>query len=180
VVVLISDWSPSGVRVGRTLVERGFDVWQAETFDERRSLLSSVCPDYLITELWPEDRDGRLIIHEVRRHSPRTRTVITTAYASVGSALSIMRAGVHDYMAKPVTISRILEALGSPMPSGEDECMSIEDACSDYIRDAFHTFGSVAKTARALGLDRRSLRRMLARVGVTPLEPPAHDTHRRH
>src|SRR5262249_33110838 len=120
-------------------------------------------PSFLI-ELSHLGESARDFVEEIRRVSPRSRIVVTSLYSSIGSAMSLLRLGVSDYLPKPVTVPQVLRALDAPEPlRGSEEWLSLDRACGDYIEDVLQACGSISQTARALGLDRRSLRRMLER-----------------
>jgi two-component system response regulator RegA len=162
--VMLVDRSPSGRRLGEGLGQAGFRVTYAERFETARCLFEQQGPDFVVVEPWNESGAWDFIV-DVRQGRPQTRVVVVTACASIPSAFALLALGVADYLAKPVTVVQVLRALDSPTAAGQasNDWMSIDDACGDYIQDVLHACGSVAKTARALGLDRRSLRRMLAR-----------------
>jgi two-component system response regulator RegA len=162
---MIVDNSPSGKRLSEGIAQAGFRVREAATFEAARALLDVEDPDFVIAEPWLGNASWDFIV-DVRQVRPRTRVIVVTACASIPSALALLALGVSDYLAKPVTIFQVLPALDSPpaiAPSGSRTWMSIDDACGNYIEDVLDACGSIAKTARALGVDRRSLRRMLAR-----------------
>jgi two-component system response regulator RegA len=108
---------------------------------------------------------GFALIREIRKQCPATRIIATTAYASIESALAAMRLGVTDYFPKPVTVAQIVSAFGhgAGAVSQGDSWMQLDDARRCYIEDTLDRYGSLSTAARVLGLDRRSLRRMLVR-----------------
>jgi ActR/RegA family two-component response regulator len=163
--VMIVDHSPSGKRLSEGIAQAGFRMTEAATFEAARALLDVEEPDFVIVEPWLGNASWDFIV-DVRQVRPRTRVIVVTACASIPSALALLALGVSDFFAKPVTISQVLPVLDwHPIiaPSSSRTWMSIDDACGNYIEDVLHACGSIAKTARALGVDRRSLRRMLAR-----------------
>lgn len=161
--VIIADASPSGTRLARSISDAGFDVIHTATLKGARQALSMASVDYLLTESRHPDGRTRDFIHELRVLSPNTRIVVITANPSIESAIRLLRLGVSEYLTKPVTECQVLRVMGAASGHAEKEWMTIDRASADYIEDVLVACGSIAKTARVLGLDRRSLRRMLNR-----------------
>ena len=82
-----------------------------------------------------------------------------------------MRAGIAVYVAKPVTAEMVLAALGDGADWAQapaDPCWpSLDRTIWEYINQVLVEAGSISEAARRLRIDRRSLRRMLAK------HPPA-------
>jgi two-component system, response regulator RegA len=98
--------------------------------------------------------------------------VIVTSYPSVATATRAVRLGVDAYLAKPVTARRVLSTLYPQLqcedePEPDVEWPTLNRTIWEYLNQVFVGAGSMSEAARRLGLDRRSLRRMLAR------SPPA-------
>jgi ActR/RegA family two-component response regulator len=100
------------------------------------------------------------------------RIAIVTASGSFADAVFATKLGVSAYLAKPVTPKNIIDAVTSPIeqpPDSERQSAycSLERAKWEYINMMVATAGSIAEAARRLRIERRSLRRMLAKA------PPA-------
>ena len=72
--------------------------------------------DVVITDLKMEKVDGLAVLEKTKELSANTAVVIMTAFASVESAVNIMKKGASDYIVKPflneeikITVKRILE-----------------------------------------------------------------------
>ena len=110
--------------------------------------------------------NGLHLIAPLRRHSPDCRVVILTGYGSIPAAVSATREGACNYLTKPATISDILRALADdpaiadpPLP---DSPPSLERLEWEHIQQVLdHHQGNISATARALGIDRRTLQRRL-------------------
>jgi two-component system response regulator RegA len=102
---------------------------------------------------------------EVRLVSPRARVVIATAQPSIATAIRAVRLGVDAYLAKPVSASLVLQNLEhfespslDPLP-----WPSLDRTIWEYLNHVVAAAGSLSEAARRIGVDRRSLRRMLAK-----------------
>ncbi len=79
-----------------------------------------------------------------------------------------MRSGAHDVIPKPVPVPHVLRSLGFTRCDGAangDSASwgSLKDASREYVTRMYGEYRTISATARALGLDRKSLRRMLDR-----------------
>jgi two-component system response regulator RegA len=100
------------------------------------------------------------------------RFAIVTASGSISSAVLATKLGVAAYLAKPVTakdVIRTVEATTEELTDIEQQpaYCSLERAKWEYINMTVTSAGSIAEAARRLRVERRSLRRMLAKY------PPA-------
>ena len=63
--------------------------------------------DLVITDLMLPGAGGLEIMREARKFSPETLVVLITGYASLESAISAIREGAYDYVAKPFKLDEI-------------------------------------------------------------------------
>jgi two-component system, response regulator RegA len=167
--ILVVDITASGKRLAQCAASCGFDVWLAEDFDSAVTIIEGKGPAAVATELWLKDGCGLDLVKYARERQLGARVVIMTAFPSVSGALSALELGAADYLAKPVSPRRALVALGLPVEpaiSDEPEChLRLQEASSLYIEDVLSMTASLSEAARVLGVDRKSLRRLLARRG---------------
>ena len=96
--------------------------------------------------------------------------MILTAYGSMAAAVQALKFGAVACLAKPASVGEILRACGVPTERdsvGEEpilQHMSLQRAHWEYLQRVFEDAGSVSEAARRLGVDRRSLRRMLTKT----------------
>ncbi len=99
------------------------------------------------------------------------RLIVVSEHGSVATAVEVMRRGAHEYLCAPAGIGDLLSALEDQGPTNEPESAgkgarsvapSLDRAIWEYINFVLAGAGTVAEAARRLGVDRRSLRRMLA------------------
>jgi two-component system response regulator RegA len=103
----------------------------------------------------------------VSRH-PGIRILVLTGYASVTTAVQAIKMGATDYLAKPAAVSEILGVLTGegtrPVRNPSVGRPSVRRFEWEYIQKvlAEHN-GNISETARALGIQRRTLQRKLAK-----------------
>src|SRR5512139_964575 len=98
------------------LKSEGYVVSVACNGEEALEKLKKDRFDVVITDLKMDKVDGLAVLEKTRELSANTAVVIMTAFASVESAVNIMKKGASDYIVKPflneenkITIKRILE-----------------------------------------------------------------------
>jgi two-component system, response regulator RegA len=123
--------------------------------------------EVVITEFRIGNESLLQFLPELTRRVPLERFIVVTSYPSVASAVRFTRMGVLAYMAKPVSVTAILEMLratGQDNPrEDEDGWPTLDRTIWEYLSQVHNLAGSISEAARRLGLDPRSLRRMLAK-----------------
>jgi two-component system response regulator RegA len=166
-------------RLSSALARAGLDVKACPDRASAQEMVNSLRPALLVTELRLQDGPALGFIERVRRELPDTRVIAVTAHGSIATAVRCARLGVTGYFAKPANVDDILialrgeQALADPVPSSP---LTLQRALWEYINQAVEHGGSIAGGAKALGLHRRSLRRMLAKYAPPDSgTPPALD-----
>lgn len=127
-----------------------------------RGLLALKHAELLIAELRLLDGPSLSTLEWVRSHFPAMRIVVTTEHGSIASAVRCSRIGIDSYYAEKVPIERLLWP--SPASLSEEPVpMRLERAVWEYLNRVVDRAGSITRGADALGVDRRSLRRMLGK-----------------
>lgn len=168
--VVIADPSPSSAFLGHEFRELGSgEVWFAESIAEACEVVAAVSPDLLVHELRFPDHNGFELLREVAERSPGTRCVVLTSFGSATATVRALRLGAVTCLEKPSNASEILSAVTLDLgPTTEERAlgrahMSFQRAMWEYVNRVFPDADSLSEAARRLGLDRRSLRRMLSR-----------------
>jgi two-component system response regulator RegA len=163
--VLIVDSSPTGLQMGVLLARAGCHVWLTEEAETAMAFAGDLRPDLAIIEMRVGRVSGFELMRALRASCNEMRVVVVTAFASVASALAAVRDGAEDYLPKPVSPAQVLGLVGHrAVDSCANKWMELSDASLCYIQEILRECGSMSATARALGLDRRSLRRTLTRA----------------
>jgi ActR/RegA family two-component response regulator len=156
----------------RELGERGATTVECAGGNQLRRHFAERRFDLLITELRLSDGPAIDVIEWLRDVHPQVRVAVVTAHSSIASVVRCTRLGVRAYLPKPTTTDCLLQALGTaplspvPLTGGLDVQagpMRLDRAVWEYINRAVESEGSIARGAELLGVDRRSLRRMLTK-----------------
>jgi DNA-binding NtrC family response regulator len=99
-------------------------------------------------------REGIDLFHRIRRLDPRVPVLLLTAWASLETAVELVREGAHDYIAKPWNddklVGRVRSLLdargGAPSPPGADEALAGVVVGSEEMAKLFAFAAQVARS----------------------------------
>ena len=81
--------------------DRDYDVSIAHSGEEALEIISRSSIDLLVTDLRMPGISGIELMRWVRTSSPKTRTILITAYGEFDLAVRAIKAGAHDFLVKP-------------------------------------------------------------------------------
>jgi two-component system response regulator RegA len=165
-LVLIGDCYECSLRMlTSSFTHLGYEVLGSARGDGLLSLARTRAPSLTVLELRLADGDGLEVVGQLRAAHPRMPIVVLTAFGSVATAIQAVRSGANHYVAKPADARQLLAAIGESVeePRANSKPMTLDRAIWEYINFVRAVAGSVTGAARLLGIDRRSLRRMLAK-----------------
>src|ERR687892_816746 len=97
------------------LTREGYEVRVASSGAEGLELARSLPFDAAIVDIMMPGLDGIATLDELKRIDDDLAVVIITAYASVESAISAMKAGAFDYVTKPFKNDEVLVIVRNAM-----------------------------------------------------------------
>jgi two-component system response regulator RegA len=112
---------------------------------------------------------GLQLLRELVQRDPSIQVVVLTGYGSIATAVEAMRLGAHDYLNKPCHADQILTAFDADPDSPRDTepeypIPSLARIEREHIeRVLCECNGNISKTARVLGMHRRTLQHKLAK-----------------
>jgi len=115
-ILIIDDDQDFRWAMKNVIVNAGYDVFEAEDGQQGLKILKNESPHLILIDFRMPGEDGLQITKKIRAKLPQIPVVMITAFADVKSAVSAMKIGVYDYVAKPIdnndllyTIKRALE-----------------------------------------------------------------------
>lgn len=81
--------------------ENHFQVFSAKTAQKGLACARSQAPDLILLDLKLPDKNGLDVLQEIIESRIRTQVLMITAYASIETAVSAVKMGAFDYLAKP-------------------------------------------------------------------------------
>jgi two-component system response regulator RegA len=164
--LIVDDNCVSGNTLARQLISIGHEVWLTDDLKGAIHVVQTHAPDIVITELRPGGEHWHRLLACTREICPSPSVVIATSYGSVATAIRAIKLGAAAFLAKPVTAWHVLAELQgdhtSELPTPPQH-LTLDRAIWEYINLTVEAAGSISEAARRLGVDRRSLRRMLAK-----------------
>ena len=164
--ILIIDDEEHFVQVlSRSLTRLGYDTTCADTAEQGLEAVKQDSFDWISLDLRLGKDSGLDLIHQLLQHSPNSRIVILTGFASIPTAVEAIKLGAFNYLHKPATVKELLRAFEDKTEEEvtiEASPMSVERLEWEHIQRILHeNDGNVSSTARALGMHRRTLQRKL-------------------
>lgn len=99
----------------------GFETIEASSGDEALSMLRQEAPAMVVSDVRMPGLDGLGLLKEARLLHPELPFLLITAYADVKDAVSALKLGAVDYLAKPLDLEELLvavrDALGLANPA---------------------------------------------------------------
>ena len=107
--ILIVDDSPEAREVlSRNLMAEGYHVMTAPGVSEATGILDATPVDLVITDLKMPKVGGIDLIRHVRARFKEVGIIMITGYASIETAVTAVKEGAENYLAKPFTDSELL------------------------------------------------------------------------
>jgi diguanylate cyclase (GGDEF)-like protein len=108
--VLIADDDPDfRSLLVRRAKKMGLEVVEVEDGDQAINALEKKSFDVLVADLYMPGRTGLEVIHAAQRIDQELETIVLTGSASVETAIEALRAGVYDYLTKPLESLTVFE-----------------------------------------------------------------------
>ena len=166
-LLIVDDDQPFLQRLGRAMETRGFEVKTAHTVAEGMSAIQNGAPAFAVVDLRLDDGNGLDVIEALHDRRPDARAVVLTGYGNIATAVTAVKLGAVDYLAKPADADDVYNALLAPAdakaPPPENP-MSADRVRWEHIQRVYELCNrNVSETARRLNMHRRTLQRILAK-----------------
>jgi two-component system, response regulator RegA len=167
-LILVDDDRAFILRLARAMETRGFEVRVAHSVSEGLDLIRQKAPAFAVVDMRLEDGGNGLdVIAELSKVRPQARAVVLTGYGNIATAVSAVKLGAVDYLAKPADADDVTDALlaapGEKAAPPENP-MSADRVRWEHIQRVYELCNrNVSETARRLNMHRRTLQRILAK-----------------
>lgn len=162
--LVIDDDDAFRTRLARAIAARGHKVFDSGCPETALGIVQSNLPSHIILDLRMPKRSGLETLRDIKKMSFESKVLILTGYGSIATAIEAVRNGAVNYLSKPTDIERIFKAF-LPEPVKEPHIKTVPSLLRvewEHIERVLHeSGGNVSKTAKLLGLHRRSLQRKL-------------------
>jgi two-component system response regulator RegA len=166
-LLIVDDDKSFATRLSRAMELRGFDVRMADTVQEGLAFIRTAPPAYAVVDMRLDDGNGLDVIALLKTMRPEARAIVLTGYGNIATAVTAVKLGAVDYLAKPADADDIFAALmahpNQKAPPPENP-MSADRVRWEHIQRVYELCDrNVSETARRLNMHRRTLQRILAK-----------------
>ncbi|MBB6181477.1 ActR/PrrA/RegA family redox response regulator transcription factor [Pseudorhizobium flavum] len=166
-LLIVDDDGPFLRRLARAMEGRGFAVEVAESVAEGIAKSKARPPKYAVVDLRLGDGNGLDVIEAIRQLREDTKAIVLTGYGNIATAVTAVKLGALDYLAKPADADDIFHALTQRPGEKADvpeNPMSADRVRWEHIQRVYEMCErNVSETARRLNMHRRTLQRILAK-----------------
>ena len=106
-ILLIEDESTLAKNIRSYLSREGFDVRVAATGEGGLEEFERFKPDIVLLDYNLPDTDGLCLLERLKSVDPSVNVVMITGEGTVDVAVAAMKAGVRDYLAKPLVLGEL-------------------------------------------------------------------------
>lgn len=96
-----------------TLMRMGIDAVLAENITQAKNILASQSFDLCLTDMNLPDGNGIELISHIQQTNPNLPVAVITAYGSMETAVSALKAGAFDFISKPVDLKHLRDLVQS-------------------------------------------------------------------
>ena len=166
-LLLLDDDKPFLTRLARAMEARGFAVTTADSVAEGLDAVRAHPPAYAVVDMRLGDGNGLDVVEALRQRRENARAIVLTGYGNIATAVTAVKLGAVDYLAKPADADDVFAALVArpgEQPVPPENPMSADRVRWEHIQRVYEMCDrNVSETARRLSMHRRTLQRILAK-----------------
>ncbi len=166
-LLIVDDDKPFQQRLARAMEKRGFATETADSVQDAAIKIIRNAPAFAIVDMRLEDGNGLDVIEKIHQQRPDARAIVLTGYGNIATAVTAVKLGAIDYLAKPADPDDIVSALArkpEDKATPPENPMSADRVRWEHIQRVYELCDrNVSETARRLNMHRRTLQRILAK-----------------
>jgi signal transduction histidine kinase len=143
-VLVVDDEEPVVVTVRGILELDGYDISSTTSGQEALELIRQEHYDVVLTDLHMDDLDGADLLRALDEEDAETSAIVLTGYASLDSAIRVLRRGAYDYLIKPCDVIELRTTVARGI-----ERSRLASQLRQRVQDLEHA----SETIRALNLE---------------------------
>ena len=170
-ILVVDDDIPFCTALRSALRRRDIKCLIAHTFEDAIEEAKAWTPARAVVDLRLAERSGLELVGQLSSTHPGMKIVVLTGYGSITTAVTAIKLGAVNYLTKPAEVDEILKAFDTEakpavsLSREGDEPLSMRELEHQHMLNVYaETGGNVSRTARILGIDRRTVQRHLARL----------------
>ena len=166
-LLIVEDDKPFLERLSRAMETRGFSVKSCDTVSDGLAEIGRAAPAFAVVDLRLGDGNGLDVVSALKRKRPEARAIVLTGYGNIATAVTAVKLGAVDYLAKPADADAVYGALMAETDTRTalpENPMSADRVRWEHIQRVYELCNrNVSETARRLNMHRRTLQRILAK-----------------
>jgi two-component system response regulator RegA len=166
-LLIVDDDKPFCARLASAMEARGFMVTAASSVAEGLAAIGTMAPAFAVIDMRLADGNGLDVMSALKAKRSDARAIILTGYGNIVTAVTAVKLGAFDYLAKPADADEIYNALMATQHNKAalpENPMSADRVRWEHIQRIYELCGrNVSETARRLNMHRRTLQRILAK-----------------
>lgn len=110
-ILIVDDEKLMRISLESQLKKDGYQVKSADNALDGLKMVKAEDYDVVVTDLRLPGMSGLDFLKEIKKHNPEVIAVIMTAYGTLESAVSAIKEGAYDYIAKPFSTDELIVKL---------------------------------------------------------------------
>src|SRR3972149_9092264 len=112
-LLIVDDDRAFLARLARAMETRGFGGEAAASVEDGLSSLRRRAPAFAVVDMRLDDGNGIDVIATLKELRPDSRAVVLTGYGNIATAVTAVKIGAVDYLAKPADADDVYNALAA-------------------------------------------------------------------
>ena len=111
--LLVDDDTQYALALCELIEQESFQVSICGTIEEALNHLETKVPDVVLVDIMLPDGSGIDLIHKIEALASHTRVLVITGHAAIETTVAALRAGVEDYLTKPIDLDQLRSRLSA-------------------------------------------------------------------
>src|ERR671936_857058 len=146
-VLLVEDEASLRQAVAEQLLDRGYQVEQADSGEVAVARLADFAFDIIVTDLRLPGLDGSHVLDAAVKRYPDIIAIVVTGFGTVKDAVEAIKRGAWDFVSKPFQIDQLLHVLESAL---EQRRLRMENAYLRAQLEERHRFDGMVGKSRPM------------------------------
>jgi two-component system response regulator RegA len=161
-LLIIEDDEIFSQSLKKILQKNGFDCKISHHANQALEEIKTFRPSHIILDLKLGEDDGEKLVQPIKAELPLATIIILTGFGTIPSAVKALKNGATDYLTKPIEVDDLIKSLHKNLTPPKKDLKELED--EHILENLKHNEGNISKTAKDLGLHRRTLQRKLKKM----------------
>ncbi len=120
-ILIVDDDVSFSITLRTFLTRQGFEVDEASSAQKATEKISANSYDVILTDYRLPDKNGIELLKAIKEKTPHALVILMTAYADIRMAVSAIKYGAYEYIAKPVNPDELMSHIHSGLKKISEE-----------------------------------------------------------